>query len=247
MIMKVDLTNYQGDVAKTATIESNDPDKPLQVLKLMGFVTAIVTMKPSANVSFSGPAGRLSESVVDLEATTTPFHIKGAETNLAESVNYTIQTVADGTSYRLKIANKARKGSYSGFIRLKTDLPKTPYLLVRVMGVIKGEIAAAPETVITGRLGSGKPVRQGSVIVTSSDGEPFKISGLTYDEHLMSISRKKLENQNGYELVIRPELDGAGPGVRQAPLAIETDRGSEAKVDVLVLIFNNSGGPGTKR
>jgi hypothetical protein len=246
--MKVDLANTQGNIIKTATIDSNDPDKPLLDLKLEGFVKSIVTMKPSGNIAFRGPAGRLGESVVDLESSTTPFHIEGIDTNLSGSIDYSLQTVAAGTHYRLKVSNKLQKGTYSGFIRLKTDMPKAPYLLVRVMGVIKGEIAATPETVIVGKLSPSKPVRTGSVTVTSSAGKPFLITKLTYEKDLMAVSQKKLQNQNGYELAIQPKIDGAHPGaVKQGHIRIETNAGPDARVDVLVLIFNNSGGAQTRR
>ena len=243
MTMKVDLTNHQGNILKTATIESNDPDKPLQLLRLEGFVKAIVTIKPSQNVVFRGPASLLSESVVELEATTTPFHIKNTDTNLAARINYSLQTVSDGTHYRLKVSNKIPKGSYSGFIRLKTDLPRVPYLIVRVMGVVKGKIEATPETVMIGQMGNGKPVQSGSVTVLSGDSKPFDITTLTYDKNLMSVSQKRLENRNGYVLDIRPKLEGLSPGlVRQTPMTVETNAGPDGKADVLVIIFNNSNG-----
>ncbi|MDR3566834.1 MAG: hypothetical protein P4L43_02285 [Syntrophobacteraceae bacterium] len=246
--MKVELSDSHGNIVKTATIDSDDPDKPLVGLKLEGIVKAIVTMKPSANVVLRGSAGSISESSVDLEATTTPFHIESTETNLSGKINYSLQTVSDGTHYRLKVSNLLPKGSYSGFIRLKTDLPKAPYLLVRVMGVIKGEIAATPETVIIGMLSPGKPVRTGSVSVTRGDGKPFSITGLSYDKSLLSVSRKKVESPNGYVLNIEPKLDGQSPGsVKQAPLTVETNAVPGGKVSVLVLIFNNSGGANTKR
>ncbi len=248
MIMKANLANFQGNVVKTATITSNDPDDPVQALKLEGFVKPIVLMKPSPNVALRAPAGPLSESVVELIAAKTPFHITSIDTNLAGSINYSLQTVSEGTDYRLKISNKIRRGNYSGFIRLKTDLPRVPYLFVRVMGIIKGEISATPETVMIGELSAGMPVRSGSVTVTSNEDKPFKITGLTYDKALMSVSQKKLENRNGFLLNIRPELQSAKPGsVKQAPLAVETNVGPYGKADVLVIIFNNSSGAPTRR
>ncbi len=245
--MKVDLASRQGNIVKTVTVESNDPLKPRLVLSLEGFVKAIVTMKPSGNVAFRGPAGRLTESVVDLVATTAPFHIKGIDTNLSGSINYSLQTVSEGTHYRLKVSNKVQKGSYSGFIRLKTDLARAPYLLVRVMGVIKGAIEATPETVMVGKLSGGKPVRSGAVTVTSGDDKPFVITGLTYDKALMSVSQERLENRNGFVLNIEPKLENVSPGsVKQVHIMVETNAGADGKADVLVILFNNSSDPKTK-
>lgn len=241
MVMEVHLATSQGNIVKTATIESNDPDKPQQVLKLEGFVKAIVMMKPSENVVFGGSAGPHSEAVVDLEATTTPFHITRINTNLVGSISYSLQTVSQGTRYRLKIYNKVNKGSYNGFIRLKTDLPRVPYLLVRVMGIIKGPIAATPQTLIVGKLSAGKPVRSASLTVTSRNDKPFRITALTYNKALLSVSRKKLPNRNGFVLTVQPRLEAVSTGsVKQVHMTVETSAGPGATARVLVIIFNSS-------
>lgn len=241
--MKVDLGIFQGDIIKTATIQSNDPDTPLTVLKVEGKVKGIVEMKPSPNVSLTGPAARLQPAVVDLQATTTPFHIESMETNLTGSINYSVETVTDGTHYRLEISNLLPKGSYSGYIKLKTDMAKVPYLLVRVMGVIKDQLSASPETVMIGELSGAEPVRSAEVTLTSALDKPFKITGLTYDKTFMRVSQEKLKNQNGFSLTIEPKLEHARPGsVNQSPLLIQTDIKQDGQARVLVLIFNNRKG-----
>ncbi|MGC9196058.1 MAG: hypothetical protein ACP5IL_11465 [Syntrophobacteraceae bacterium] len=241
--MKVDLGVFQGNIIKTATIQSNDPDKPLTVLKLEGVVKAIVEMKPSPNVSLIGPAARIKPTVVDLLATTAPFHIESVETNLAGSIHYSVKTVTDGTHYRLKISNLLRKGNYSGYIKLKTDMARVPYLLVRVMGVIKDELSASPETVMIGELSGAEPVRSAQVTLTSASDKPFEITGLTYDKTFMKVSQVKLKNQNGFSLTIEPRLEHAKPGsVNQSPLVIKTDIKPDGQASVLVLIFNNTKG-----
>ncbi len=242
--MKVNLENFQGNIMKTVTIESDDPDNPRQVLKLRGVVKAIITIKPSPNISFTGSTGRLSRSVVDLQATKTPFHIKSIDTNLTGKIDYSIRTVTDGTHYRLKVSNKVRQGGYSGFIRLETDLPRAPWLLVRVMAAIKGAISASPETVLIGKLDADNPVRSGAVTLVSGDDKPFKITALSYDKELMSVTGEKLENQNGYLLKIVPKLGSIGRGTaKQATIGVQTDIKTDGKTNVLVYIFNNSSGP----
>jgi hypothetical protein len=241
--MKVDLGVFQGNIIKTATIESNDPDKPLTVLKVEGVVKAIVEIKPSPNVSLVGPAARIKPAEVELKATTTPFHIEGTETNLTGSINYSVKTVSEGSEYRLKISNLLPKGNYSGYIKLKTDIAQVPYLLVRVMGVIKDQLSASPETVMIGELSATEPVRSAQVTLTSGLDKPFEITGLTYDKTFMKVSQQKLKNQNGFSLTIEPRLEQAKPGsVKQSPLLIQTDIEPDGQARVLVLIFNNAKG-----
>lgn len=239
--MKVRLAFFQGNILKTATIESNDPDNPAVLLQLRGQVTALISLKPSGNLLLKGSVGELPEGSVDLVATTTPFHIKSIDTNLKGNIRYSLQTVSQGTRYRLKVADTLKQGNYSGFIRLNTDLPQAPCLLVNVTGIITGKIAATPETVIVGKLSADKPVRSGGVTITSNDDRPFRITGLTYDKRLLAVSPEKARTGKGFLLDIQPRLDEIRTGsVKQTHLGVETSAGPNARADVLVIIFNNS-------
>ena len=246
MTMKVNLRNFQGNVDKKATILSNDPHKPEQVIKMVGTVLAIIDVKPSSSVLFRGVADELSESVLTLAGSTAPFHISGTESNLKDKIDYTLETVEEGKLYRLKICNKVRNGNYGGFIRLNTDLAQKPDILIRVTGFVEGEISARPQNVLIGKLSSGLPERAGRVVVISTRNKPFEIKRLTYDENLMtvSISQETAENPNGYVLDIEPKLDGVPIGSRkQATLTIETDLSADEKAEVLVNILNHSDQP----
>jgi len=244
VIMKVNLKNYQGKVSKTATIQSNDPHNPELTLKIEGTVLAIIDVKPSTNILFRGMADQLSESVVDLVGSTIPFHISGVETNLNESINYSLETVIDGKEYRLKVSNKVLNGNYGGFIRLNTDLAQKPDILIRVTGFVEGEITAKPQNILIGKLCAGQPERLGRVVVISNRNRPFEITRLIYDQDLMSVSQEPLENQTGFVLDIQPKLQDIPVGSRkQTSLKIETDLSPNEKVEVLVNVLNHSDQP----
>jgi len=244
MIMKVNLKNYQGKVGKTATIQSNDPHTPELIVRLEGTVQAIIDIKPSTNIMFRGMADQLSESVVDLAGSVMPFHISGIETNLKESINYSLETVAEGKEYKLKVSNKVLNGNYGGFIRLNTDLAQKPEIIIRVSGFVEGEITAKPQNILIGVLCCGQPERVGRVVVISNRNRPFEITKLTYDMTLMTVSQETLENQTGFALDIQPKLEGVPVGSRkQTTLKIETDLNPDEKVEVLVNVLNHSDQP----
>ncbi len=81
-----------------------------------------------------------------------PFHISGTESNLGENIDYTLETVAEGKQYRLRVSNKIAHGNYGGFIRLNTDLAQKPNIIIRVSGFIEGEISAKPQNILIGKL-----------------------------------------------------------------------------------------------
>ncbi len=246
MAMKVNLRTYQGQIDKKATIQSNDPHNPEQVIRIQGTVLALVDVKPSSNVLFRGMADQLPESVLDLVGTTSLFHISAVDTNLKDSINYTLETVEEGKHYRLKVSNKLQSGNYGGFIRLSTDLAQKPDVMVRVSGFVEGEISARPQNILIGKLSASQPERVGRVVVVSNRNKPFEITQLTYDRSLMSVSvsQETLENPKGLILDVQPKLDGVPAGSRkQASLKIETDLSPESKVEVLVNVLNHSDQP----
>jgi len=243
VIMKLNLRNFQGKVLKKATVQSNDPHNPELIIKMAGTVQAIIDVKPSTNILFRGMPDQLSESVLDLEGS-TPFHISGTESNLSEDIAYTLETVAEGEHYRLRVSNKISNGNYGGFIKLDTDLAQKPDIIIRVSGFIEGEISAKPQNILIGKLCTGQPERVGRVVVVSNRNKPFEITQLTYDQNLMSVWQETLEDQTGFILEVQPKLENVPTGSRkQAVLKIETDLSADAKVEVLVNVLNHSGQP----
>jgi hypothetical protein len=242
--MKVSLKNYVGKVEKKATIQSDDPQTPEVVLRMIGAVMPIIDVKPTPGILFRGMADQVSESVLDLTATTAPFHITSSETNIGESISYQVETVVDGKHYRLKVSNKLKQGNYGGFIKLNTDLAQKPDILIRVSGFVEGEISVKPQNILIGKLSANQPERLGKIAVTSNRNKPFDITRLTYDDDLMSISREPSEDQAGFVLVVKPKLEGLRIGSRkQTKLIIETDLNPSEKIEVLVHVFNAADQP----
>lgn len=241
--MKVTLKNFQGKVSKKATIQSNDPHSPELTVKMEGTVLSLIDVKPSTGIIFRGMADQLSESVLDLVGSAIPFHITGTQSDLNESISYTLETVAEGKQYRLKVSNKVRHGTYGGFIRLNTDLAQKGEIVIRVTGFVEGEISARPQNILIGKLSASQPERNGRVVVVSNRNKPFEITRITYDQDVMSVtvSQEMLENQQGFILDVQPKLDGIPAGSRkQAALRIETNLSPDDKAEVLVNVLNHS-------
>ena len=242
--LKLHLKGFQGSIKKTATIFTNDPVDARAVLTLQGTIRAIVEIRPAANVSFRGLAEQLIENTIDLKAGSGPFHIQKVESNLDDRLNYRLETVEDGKHYRLIIANKAKQGTYAGFVRCLTDIPQKPEITIRVNGFVEGEIAVRPTTILVGKLAAEQPLRLGKVLVVSNRKKPFKIEQMSYDEKLLRVEQEPQENGTSINLEITPLLDNVPAGGReQTTLGIVSDAAPDEKYEVQVHVLNASETP----
>jgi hypothetical protein len=82
------------------------------------------------------PRMQLSETSFDFKEV-LEGSIVSVETDLKEKVDYQLETVQKGQHYRLNVTNTAKEGTYSGFIRLSTNLSAKPTITIRVSGNVE--------------------------------------------------------------------------------------------------------------
>jgi len=239
--LKVNLKGYQGNVKKTATVFSNDPQNQRASLVLQGNVKAQIEVQPSPNIAFRGLADQLEEKTIDLVGTSQRFTIQKVESNLEGKVGYKTETVEEGKHYRLKVTNLLKQGSYNGFIKCHTDVPEKPEIMIRVSGFIEGEVSVKPAMVLVGKMATQQPVRTGKVLVVNNRNKPFQIKKLTYDEKLIEVKQEPLPKEPGYSIEITPRMENvstAAGGRQQVMLSIETDVPSDEPLQVQIHIIN---------
>ncbi len=242
--LKVNLKGFQGDIKKRATVFTNDPQNPNAILAIQGIVKTYIDVRPNTNITFRGMADQVAESVIDLVSNGQAFHVTKLETNLEGNIATSLETVEDGKQYKVKIANKLRQGNYSGFVRCLTDIPQKPDVVIRVSGLIEGDISVKPQTILVGRLAAQQPERSGKITVMSNRNKPFHILKLTYDESMITVTQHQLASEPGYSLEIVPKLENVPVGARrQISLTIETDVEPREKQEVQVHVFNSAETP----
>jgi hypothetical protein len=225
-------------VTKTATVFTNDPHNSQIQLKVEGNVRQLISFKPASAV-FRGMRTDTLETEFDVVGE-QPFHITGIESNIEDKVAYKTETVEDGKHYKVKITNKAGEGTYMGFVKLLTDLPQKSELMIRVNGSIEGAVTIRPHVVLVGKYGAEQPIRSAKVEVKSPNGQTFNITGLAYDEKLLTVTQRELMPATVYELEIEPKLEALPPGGRQqANVLVKTDLSPDAPGEVQVHIMNS--------
>jgi hypothetical protein len=130
--LTIDLKGYQGPLWKSATLISNDPQKPSASLSLHGKVRPNIECRPSRFIQFKGTEGGQPERIIDIIATSKPFQILRIENSLKEKISYQLHTIVPGRHYQLKVLNRQKTARFSGTIRCLTDHPKKPEIQIAV-------------------------------------------------------------------------------------------------------------------
>lgn len=237
--LEVNLRSFQGFVRKTATVVSDDPVNPRLVLTLEGNVKPLIEVRPEKTIYFQGMTSDIGERTIDLVAVAGPFHIRKVDDNLGGNAVYKLETVQDGTHYRLKVSNNAPKGNYRGSITLYTDVAEKPELTVWINAFIEGEIGIRPKVLVVGRLSPDQGELSGKILVVDNKKNDFKILNFTYDQKVIEVTKAQLPDGSGFTLEVKPHMENIPSGSRiKVPLEIETDVPSEGKLEVQIQAIN---------
>jgi len=237
--LQIALNNYQGHVHKSATVHTNDPQRPQFNLDMKAVVRPLIEVKPTNVLLFRGFIEQLKPQTVELISNGIPFRILKTENSVPQQVAVDLETVEEGKRYRLRVTNTATSGNYSGYILCRTDHPKRPELRIAVTGVIETDVSVSPLALLIGRTASDQPLRTGEIRVRNNRKTEHRISKLTYDDQLITVSQEKLPDGEGYLLKVVPRLEAVPKGEhRVATVTIETDARGGTKDQVAVNIVN---------
>ncbi len=233
------MKGFQGYVKKTATVLSDDPANPRLVLLVQGTVKPLIDVRPEKVIYFQGMADDLAEKTIDLISASKQFHIWKIDDDLNKKAVYKLETLEDGTHYRLRVSNNTPRGNYRGTITLYTDFAEKPELTVWVNGSIEREIGIRPKVLVVGRLSADQGVLSGKVLVLDNKNRAFKIVRCTYDERVVHVTQMPFPNGPGFSLEVTPNMENIPPGGRiQTVLTVETDVPSEEKQEVQIQAIN---------
>lgn len=237
--LSVNLAGYRGKVAKSATVYCNDPQNPRVSLALSAKVVPLIDVRPGDTVVFRGPAAQIQPQAVELESSKVPMHIVRVENGLEKAVRTRVETLAKGKRYRVVLENLAEQGSYSGYVRLLTDHPQKPEVLLSVRGMVEGPIGIRPTSLLVGKTSGNPEIRVGRVLVVHHGGTAFRITKLDYDAHLLEVTAKPQEGLSAYVLDVAAKLEAVPPGTRKlTPLKVQTDVRPEDRLEVQVVVVH---------
>jgi len=234
---------YQGTIHKRARLFTNDPEHPRVVIGMKGKVWTPVHIKPY-RVYLKGILGEEVEKVVNLHGEKKePLTVKIASVSIPDKVAVELLEIEKGRRYQLKVKNKITKEDvYRGQVKLTTNYPEKPELVIPILGSIRPPVEVRPKDVNFGRITehqllqlkkSGKPMRR-SVIVLLNKGNDLKIKKVEREKSLFNVVTRQIQPGRAVQLVIEPVFEKLKTGTNTDHLRIYTNQKRQESFEIPV-------------
>jgi hypothetical protein len=190
-----------GNINKSITVASNDPDTPKYRLTISGEIIKDLIIKPEHIDFGSVSVGEKSSKTISVKSQTEPdFKIKKI-TSSKPFMDATIVGKKNG-GYIIKIALKHNPviGRFSGGIYLETNSQIQQKINVPFFGEIAGDITTYPKKIYFGSVVKGKePSQKLYVKINKSNIEMLEIK--TFPDYISTRIIEKREGENPHYLI----------------------------------------------
>ena len=243
----VDTTNFTGPIAKTVTLETNDPSVPSSTLTIHAIVKPYVEAFPAGFVRFLQLQGDVNtQSVTLYSEEDVPFEIKEIQVPTdpttgkpADWVKVAYHKLEDAdrvpnvgkagqNQYRVDITvggPDARIGPMADKIRIVTNSAHQPEYPISVTGVIRPTYRVEPTALNFGEVAPSDAAATRSVLLHSNDlktPENFTVTKVESDVPAISAAFKPLAQKGDYEVTLQVTKD-AKPGDLDGNVKIYTN------------------------
>jgi len=221
----VDTTAFAGPIAKTVTLETNDPNTPTAQLTLHAIVKPYVEAYPAGFVRFNLLQGDADTQTVTLYSEEDePFEIKDVEVP-ADYIKATVTKVEKKedlapnvgrpgqNQYRVNITvggPDAKVGPLADKVRVVTTSKHQPEYLISVAGVIRPTFRIDPAGVNFGEVAPSDTAAVRSIVLHSNDQKsPEKFVVTKAESSLPGVvaSVKPGANKGDYEVTLQLAKD----------------------------------------
>jgi hypothetical protein len=225
----VDTTAFAGPIAKSVTLETNDPNTPTAQLTIHAIVKPYVEAYPAGFVRFNLLQGDAdSQTITIYSEEDEPFEIKNIEVP-AEYIKATFAKVekkedlapnvgrAGQNQYRVNITvggPDVKIGPLADKIRIVTTSKHQPEYLVSVSGVVRPTFRVDPVGVNFGEVAPSDTAATRSILLHSNDlktPENFVVTKAESSVPGVLASIKPGANKGDYEVTLQLAKD-AKPG-----------------------------------
>jgi hypothetical protein len=133
--LKFNTRGYEGKVHKSARVYTNDPTDSTDTITIEAFVKTPIVVSPKSVLI----QGKMTESLtrsVDIKGDPAkPLKIDPVNFTLNNKLKYSIEEVSAGKHYRINFTSiPSVADHYQGTLRLKTNYPEKPEILIFVRG-----------------------------------------------------------------------------------------------------------------
>jgi hypothetical protein len=236
----VDTTAFNGPIAKTVTVETNDPVTPTATLTIHAIVKPYVEAFPAGFVRYTllqGDAEKQSVTIYSEED--DPFEIKKIETpgdwikaawTKIENEAERAQGVgkAGQAQYRVDITvggPDVKPGALAEKIKIITNSKHQPEYQISITGVVRPPFRVEPQMMNFGEVAPTDAGAARAIVVKSNDlktPERFQVTKVESDMKTIATTVKPGANKGEYEVTLQVAKD-AKPGDLEGNVKIYTN------------------------
>lgn len=232
----VDTTAFSGPIAKTVTLETNDPSSPSSTLTIHAVVKPYVEAYPAGFVRFNQLQGDVNtQSLTIYSEDEEPFEIRDVQVPVDPTTGKPVDWIKV-TTHKLEDADKvasigrpgqnqyrvditvggpdAKIGPMADKIRLVTNSKHQPEYMVSVSGVIRPTYRVEPTALNFGEVAPTEAAATRSVLLHSNDlktPETFVVTKVESDVPEITTAFKPLAQKGDYEVTLQVSKN-AKPG-----------------------------------
>ncbi len=133
--MRVDTEGYDGDIHKTASVYTDDPETERFTIGIRAFVWVPISVEVST-VRLYGKEGAIVTKGVEIKAgLDKPLTLEPVRFDLEGKATYRIEEIERGKRFVVYVSNIPGAGdSFSGSLGLRTNYDEKPDITIRIRG-----------------------------------------------------------------------------------------------------------------
>ncbi len=136
--LKINTKEYQGSIIKGARVYSNDPNKKFVSLTIKAFIKVPIYISPRLLHMYTKEGEKTSRVISVNAELDKPLKLTPVDFNLAEKLTYTIEEVEKDRKFYIRFTSiPGPPGPYHGFLKLKTNYPEKPEIMIQIRGMVK--------------------------------------------------------------------------------------------------------------
>lgn len=232
---------YQGNLKKSATIHSNDPENPQIKLTLSAQIKVPISLEPRG-VLLHGFIDENITAVMTIKAhEDQPLILEPVKLSLPNKVTYDLKTIEEGRAYQVTFRNISKKrDKYNGFLKLKTNYTNKPQITAMVFGYIKGSLQLRPEAINFGKIGmtimkgqpAGELIYRRTIMITLNRGDTLKIEKIEINKGLFEAQIHEIQENRRYQIGVTLKADNIPKGMLKENIKIYTNLKDESVIVV---------------
>jgi hypothetical protein len=119
-------------------VYNDDPVKKVAYLSIQANIIPYIRIRPKS-VALRGMSSEVKTTEVFITGNLEePLKIEADSFSLMGKVKYEIETVEEGKQYKVRFENlTGLKGSYSGYLKMKTSYPENPDIKIKISSRFK--------------------------------------------------------------------------------------------------------------